>query len=125
MQPPRSEPVRVVIVLGGDHPTLAGGDGLGRGEAEDRQVAEGAHQPPLVLRAEGVRRIFDDHQVVAAGQLEKLIHRAGRAGEVHGHESAGAFGDFSLHLGGVHREGVGPDVHQHGPPFVHRRDRGR
>ena len=64
---------------------------LGREERQAADVADGAGAPALrVLRADGLRRIFDDAQAVAPRDRHDARHVGHLAVQVHRHERAHA-----------------------------------
>ena len=54
------------------------------------------------------------HQVVASGEVHQLVHRAGSAREVHGHDRARPLADALANGLGREVHAAGIDVGQHG-----------
>ena len=93
-------------VLGGEEggaARIAHGAGL-----VHRAVGEGD------LGAEGLAGVLDHIEVVLACDGQDAFHVGALAEQVHGQDGAGAGGDGRLDLGGIHAEGVGADIHEHG-----------
>ena len=79
--------------------------------AEHGHGGEGAHAPAFVCRAQGVGRIFNDHDTVVLGNVMDSVHVGGLAGEMDDHDGLGVGGDgrfdaarvqvagFGLHIG--------------------------
>ena len=92
---------------------------LGREEGGAARIAHGAG---LVhgavgegnLGAEGLAGVLDHVEVVLACDGQDAFHVGALAEQVHGQDGAGAGGDGRLDLGGIHAEGVGADIHEHG-----------
>src|SRR5205823_5257647 len=82
-----------LIVIGQQHPALAGDDQLGALEAEAAGIAEAAGPPSGGLGADRRRRVLDDSQVVLAGDPADLIHLGSMAVEVYRHHGPRAIGD--------------------------------
>ena len=63
----RAQPLELaaLLVVGADDETAAIGLRL---QAEDAEPAEGAHRPAVEARAQSVRAVFDERQVVTLGQ---------------------------------------------------------
>ena len=109
-----ADPLGEVLVVGDHHAALAAGPEVLPGiEAEAAHVADGAHAPALVLRAVGLGSIFDDDEVMAAGDVQDGVEIRGLAMQVHRQDRLGAVGDRRLDLGDVHVEGVGVNVDEH------------
>ncbi len=101
-------------IAGDDAATFAGGHVFIGVEGEDLNVAKTAEAAAFVGGADGVGAVFDDAQAVLGGEgVERVeVHRA--AGEVDGHDGAGARGDSSGKFGDVEVVGAGLDVHEDG-----------
>jgi len=107
-----------------DHATFRAGDVFGRVEAEAAQISDGAdldhaaafHQ---ARRADGVRCVFDDLQIVTASDRTDSIHVAGLTGEMHRHQRTDvgmlAAGQRRFDFGRVDVEGVGVDIDEDRP----------
>jgi hypothetical protein len=77
-------PPSQLIVVRDDHTTLAGGgDQLVFPEAEAANISDSADDATLIHRAMRLCSIFDNMQVVAAGNIQDGIHVSGQAVEVH------------------------------------------
>ena len=60
------------VVAGHDHPGVAvGAEILARIEAEAGGIAEGSDPPAAVARSVRLRRVFDEPQAVAAGDVRQ------------------------------------------------------
>jgi hypothetical protein len=53
--------------LGGDHPSLAGGNSLTRVETEHSRIAHGPDMPSLNSSTKAARGIFDHNEFVFVG----------------------------------------------------------
>src|SRR6185437_16409862 len=96
-------------------PALDGGDVLVRVEAEAHQVAETADTPAAPHRADGVRGVLDDAQLVLLGNGVQALHVHRQAGKMHRHDGAGARGDRRLGLLQVDVARVEADIDEHWP----------
>ncbi len=87
-----------VGVVGEQHPTLTGGDRLGRVEGEAHGgtqgcVQRGADRSTPIGPGERVRGILDDRQVVGGGQRGDAVEIAGDAADVDGQNRGGPVAD--------------------------------
>ncbi len=76
-----------------DDPALAAGEALGRVEREAREVADRAHAASAHVGLDRVGGVLDGAQTVLGGDRAQRVHVARAAGEVHGHQGAGAARD--------------------------------
>src|SRR6266581_9122639 len=90
--------------------TLATTEILGLVEAECRERAERAQEPPLVAPKQAVSIVFDQCYLWRPCERAERFHLTADPGIVNGHDRAGTRGDQRLHLSLIHIEGVGPDV---------------
>ncbi len=60
-----------------------------------------------VFGADGLGGVFDDHEAVAAGDLQDGIHVGALPVEMHGNDRLGVGGDLGLDLANVEVEGSG------------------
>ena len=75
-----------VVVVGDEHPALAGDEQLRPLEAEARRVSERPGAPPRDLGADGRRRVLDYEQAVPRSEVHDLVHPRRMAVKVHGHD---------------------------------------
>src|ERR1700739_1430599 len=74
-------------IVGGDHATVASATEIFRGEkTETAGVAESAGEAAGVARTDGLRGVFDDDEIVRAGDSEDRVHVRGQSEEVDGHD---------------------------------------
>lgn len=83
-------PIVERLVVGCQHPALAGGDGLVAEETERRDVAKGAHMATADQGTDPLGAVLDNEDIVLPGNLADCCHVAGRAIEVDGHDCSGA-----------------------------------
>ena len=85
---------------------------LCRVEGVAAEITDGAQRLALVAAHDALRRVLDDLEVMAAGNVHDGVHLAGDTGVVHGDDDPGLIGDglLDLRLVDVHR--VGADVHK-------------
>ena len=106
---------------------------LGGVETEHAHVAEVADGPPPDGHTESVRRVVDERQFVAAGDVRQRIEFAGETVDVDGEDRRGPGSDGSLHRRGVQGEVIRLDVDEYGAYLVpvqrvgsgHESERGR
>jgi hypothetical protein len=103
------------LVVHRHHAAFAGGDGLGRIEAEGGRVASGPDQPASIGGGQGVGGVLDDLESALARQRPDAVHVARLPRDVDGDDGLRPRGDEGLDGGGVDVEGVGPAIHQDGP----------
>ena len=53
-----------ICIVGDEHPTFAGGDGLASVEGKSPEPADGACMPSVINRADGFRRILNNGDAV-------------------------------------------------------------
>ena len=112
--------------LGGQHPTLGGGQILGRVEAEGDGIVPRADETAVVLGRDGVRRVLDDVEPMLSRQLPERTEVRGMAGVVHGKDGARARRDRRGDRGRGDVERVRLHIREHRPrphvlDDVHRR----
>ena len=78
------------------------------------EVADGAQGAALVGGHDALRRVLDDLEAVAGGNVHDGVHLAGDAGVVDGHDGAGPVGDGVLELCLVDVHGIRTDVDKDG-----------
>ena len=80
----------MVGIVGEDGAAFTGGELLVGIETEDGQVAEAAGKAALKLGADGFTCVFNEREVVAAGDGLERVHVGGDAEGVHNEDGAGA-----------------------------------
>ena len=86
------QPLIQTLVIGGDRPALAGGDGLDRVEGEDGRVGIATVPDPAaadIFRADRVRRILDNADIAVRRHGLKGRHVGRQAGEMDRGDQAG------------------------------------
>ena len=86
---------------------------LGGEERERRDISDRPGRPALVGGAERLRRVLDQRQAVAVGQLAERRQVDRLAEQVHDHDRSSAIGDRRLDGVRVEVERVGSDVDEH------------
>jgi hypothetical protein len=102
-----------LAAIGRDHAAFAGGDVLGRVEAEHTGIAEGAGGTPLVGRPEGMRRILDQMESGRTRHGAELAHLAGPPREMDGDHGRGSRRDRGAHRRRIERQPTGQDIREH------------
>ena len=77
------------VVVRDEHAGVAGGDVLVIVQREATDIAQDAAEPSVVLGQVTLGTIFDQPEIVFAGEGRQRIHSAGRAGDMHGEDSRG------------------------------------
>src|ERR1039458_562174 len=105
-------------IMGQHGAAFAGGELLVGIEAEDGEVAEAACAAEIglvsKLGTDGLAGVFNEDQVVAAGDGLKSVHFRGEAEGVDDEDGAGAGRDGPLDAGGREVEGDGVDLRKDG-----------
>ena len=81
-------------------------------KADGGEVSQGTERSPFVAGEKGLRRIFDDEQIVAPRNGEDRVHVAANAGVVHGNDGARARPDRGFNHTFINVERVRPHVHE-------------
>src|SRR5258708_33449196 len=102
-------------VVGGDQAANASGSQIFRGEkTEAAVVAKGAREAIAVARTDSLGSVFDDDEIIGAGNGQDEIHVGWQAEEVYGHNRAGVGSDDSFEQCGVEIESDRINVNKHG-----------
>ena len=78
---------------------------LRREKTGHAEIAERAHRPAAIVRAERLRRVLDHAQVVLRGEREDRVHVGGLAEEMHRDDRARPRGDAPRRVAHVEVEG--------------------
>src|SRR6185437_3026377 len=97
---------------GDDHPAFAGRDLLIGVEGEDGSVPERANFAASVGCADGFTCVFDDEEMVAAGNIHDGCHFGRAAKGVYDEDGAGFWSDRLLDAGGSHIQRFGVDFYE-------------
>ena len=90
---------RDFVVVGEQEAAVADGvEVLERMRRNRAAVAEGAAVPAVAVGAHRLRRILDDLEVVAGGDVADRFHIGDAADPLHRHDRLGARGDLLLHF---------------------------
>ena len=113
------------IVVGDNQATFAGGHVLALLGAEAADGAEGADVLAVGLGVEGLSAVFNDRQVVLAGQFHDRGHFAGVAEQVRDHDGFGfgADGSFDRLRSDVEGDGIDFGEDRDRALVQHRRER--
>ena len=123
-QPP--EDIGKLGIIGDACAAFAGRQDLRLLEAEAADIADGADMLAGPAAAVGVGAVFDDFQVVLAGDLHDAVHVRERTEKVHGDHGLGLAGDRRFHFRRIHAQRVGLDIdHDRGRAAVNHRFAGR
>jgi len=107
-----------LVVVGDEHPALAGAEALVLVEAEGGAVAERADLPPVELRPVGLAAVLDDLQPVPPGDGQDRVHVRRQAVKVNHHDRPRLLADGGLDAGGVDVHRLEVDVHENGDGVV-------
>lgn len=80
---------RVLIIVGGDHSSLARGDRLGSVEGEAGNVAKSADYLPAIFCGERMRGIFNHSQIMTVRETADLVHLTWVTGKMNGDDGPG------------------------------------
>jgi hypothetical protein len=102
--------IEQVRIIGGEHATFAGGDGLAVVEAERRRASEGAGFASSIGRAQGFGRVLDQLQAISVGDPLQSLSVAHRAVEIDPDDGLGFRPDRSLDGIGIDAPGIRQDI---------------
>src|SRR5262245_18893427 len=88
-------------VVGQRHPAFTRDDILGGIETEHAAGPNRACLLAVILRLDSVRAIFDNYQIMFAGERHERIHFAGATGEMHSYDRLGSRRDLLTDLFGI------------------------
>ena len=106
-----ADPVGQGVVVGRGEAALAGHQVL-RGVRAEHRRPELAGPPAVIRRAVSLGGVLDDREAVALGDRDERIHVGHEPVQVDRHDRLRPGRDGRLHEVGVHREVLGPDVHE-------------
>ena len=114
MHPQREQQFAEVPVVRDDQPAVThASEVFGREKAEAPRVPEGPGFSTVPAGADGLAGVFNDLDAASIGHFHDGLHIGTLPEEMHGNDGFRAGRDLLFKLFGVHRKGIGPDVHEH------------
>ncbi len=101
------------LVIGNHHAAFAGGNCFNVIKAERSHIAEAAQLFAFIARAATLRVVFQNQQLVFAGDVYDLVNVCRRTAHVHGDDRLGVRGFLLFDFQGIKIKGI-VDIHHDG-----------